>query len=474
MTEGRHAMREPSAVEWLRRLAARELSARELAEHYLGRIDAVNDPINAVVARDPARLFEQADAADRARARGDQRPLLGLPVTIKDSLATVDLPTVGGSYARREHRTTVDATVVARLLAAGALVLAKTNLPEYCWSYECANLVHGRTSNPHDLARTSGGSSGGEAAIQAADASPVGIGSDGGGSIRVPSHYCGVVGLRPTAGVVPETGHWPATRASGCMDTTSIGPIGRSVEDLGLLLGVIAGPDWIDPYSLPVELALAPAGGLRGLRVAAYVHDGLAPVTEGTQAAVARAAAALAQAGCEIVEAAPAGVEEATELFFRAMAADGGARARQDLAPAGDQIQPDLARLLDELAQTTLDASQYFAVQERIFALRARVRAFFRTEVAAAVCPVTTGPAPAHGHWPGEAVGSNSFDAFNYTHTYSLAGLPVAVVPAGEEEGMPIGVQIVAGPYRERLALELARELELRLGGAWRAEPRSP
>jgi Asp-tRNA(Asn)/Glu-tRNA(Gln) amidotransferase A subunit family amidase len=461
-------MHEPSAVEWLRRLEARELSARELSAHYLERIEAVNDAVNAVTAHDPTALLKQADDADRARARGDRRPLLGLPVTVKDSLATTDLPTTGGSLARVGHRPARDATVVSRLRAAGALILAKTNVPEYCWSFECRNLVHGVTVNPHDPERTCGGSSGGEGAIQAADASPVGIGTDGGGSIRVPSHYCGVVGLRPTTGVVPETGHWPATRGTGCLDTTCVGPMGRFVADLELLLGVIAGPDWVDPYAVPVRLEPAPPSGVRGLRVAAYAFDGRSPVTGATRDAVANAAGALADAGCVIVEAAPAGVEDATELFFSMMAADGGAAARRDLAPAGGRIEPALARLLDELSSKALSADEYFAVLRRAFALRARVRGFF-DGFAAAVCPVTAGPAPRHGHWPGETAGASSFEAFNYTHTYSLAGLPVAVVPAGEDEAMPIGVQIVCAPYREHVALALAREVELRLGGAWRA-----
>ncbi|HKI92114.1 MAG TPA: amidase, partial [Gaiellaceae bacterium] len=177
--------RGPSAREWLARLDRGELSSRELVEDVLARLDAAQ-PLNAVVARDDEAALAAADAADAVRAAGDRRPLLGLPLTIKDSIATAGLATSSGSWARAGHVPGADATVVARVRAAGAVVVGKTNVPEYTWSYETENALHGRTLNPHDHARTCGGSSGGEAALLGADASIAGIGTDGGGSIRVP------------------------------------------------------------------------------------------------------------------------------------------------------------------------------------------------------------------------------------------------------------------------------------------------
>src|SRR5205085_9443403 len=209
--------------------------------------------------RDDEAAVAAADAADAARARGDARPLLGLPVTIKDSIETAGLASTGGSFAREGFVPDRDATVVARLRAAGAIVVAKTNVPEYTWSYETENALHGRTVHPLDPARTCGGSSGGEAALFGADASIAGIGTDGGGSIRVPSHYCGGAGLRPTAGLVPETGCWPSTRDTGMLDMNAVGPMARHVEDLALLLPVLAGADGIDPFVQGVSLREAAA-----------------------------------------------------------------------------------------------------------------------------------------------------------------------------------------------------------------------
>jgi amidase len=377
----------------------------------------------------------------------------------------------GGSFAREGFRPTSDATVVARLREAGAIVLGKTNVPEYCWFLETDNAIYGRTNNPLDERRTPGGSSGGEAAILGADASPVGIGSDGGASIRVPAHYCGIVGLRPTTGRVPETGIWPSTRATGLGDVNCVGPLARFVEDLALLLPVIAGPDGIDPYVPPVALVDWRSVTVERLRVAFYTYDGLAQVTEGTRAAVERAAHALGEVGCEVVEEAPGNLEEATDLFFKAMAADGGAAARADLAPARGQHMPRFAALLDDLAALAMDAAGLFEIQRRVFALRARVRAFLnRFDVV--VCPVTTGPAPLHGHWPGEEIGHDSYDVVNYTHVYSLAGCPVVSLPVGEEHGLPVGVQIVARPWAEHVALAAAAYVEDMLGG-FRTWPRA-
>ncbi len=175
-------------------------------------------------------------------------------MTIKDSIDVAGMPCTGGSYARIGFVPAADATVVARLRDAGAIVLAKTNVPEYSSAYETDNVLHGRTVHPLDATRTPGGSSGGEGALAGADASALGIGTDGGGSIRVPAHYCGVVGLRPTVGRVPDTGLWPSTRAGGYMDLFCVGPLARYVEDIALVLPVISGPDGVDPYAVPAPL----------------------------------------------------------------------------------------------------------------------------------------------------------------------------------------------------------------------------
>ena len=271
------AAREPTAVELLALLRRRELSARELAEDRLARVEAADAALNAVAHLDAEATLAEADAADRALAVGEPGALLGLTVSVKDSIAAAGWPCRSGSWARAGNVPEADATVVARVRAAGGVVLCKTTLPEYTWSTETESALHGRTRNPYDPERTSGGSSGGEAVLHAVDASPLGLGSDGFCSIRVPCHFCGTVGIRPTAGIVPETGVWPTTKDTGMLDMSTVGPMGRAVEDVALLLRVIAGPDDVDPF-----VSAAPVGDplsvdVASLRVGLYTSLGHLP-----------------------------------------------------------------------------------------------------------------------------------------------------------------------------------------------------
>jgi amidase len=455
---------EPSARAWRDRLQAGELSSRELLTQVLERLEDAHG-LNAVVALDAELALDAAAAADAARRAGDRRRLLGLPITIKDSIETQDLPTTSGSFARKGFRAPADASVVGRLRAEGAVIVAKTNVPEYTWSYETDNALFGRTVHPADSARTPGGSSGGEAAVLAADASIVGIGSDGGGSIRVPCHYCGIVGLRPTAGLVPETGCWPPTRDTGMVDMNSVGPMARYVEDLALLLPIIAGADGIDPFVHGVRVGSSDATDVRGLRVGFYDDDGVATPDPATKAAVRAAADALEDHGCTVEPAVPPDLSAATDLFFGMMAADGGARARADLAPAAGRHTPQITRLLEDLTTHALDAAGYFALFDDWAALRAQIRAYV-SHHDVVVAPVTTGAAPRHGCEPGRDRQLDSYLPFNYTHAYSIAGLPVAVVPVGRsEDSLPIGVQVIAQPFRDDVALAAAATLEAAHGG---------
>jgi Asp-tRNA(Asn)/Glu-tRNA(Gln) amidotransferase A subunit family amidase len=455
---------EPSAREWLRRLSRGELSSRDLVGHVLARIDGVNGRLNAVVARDDELALAAADEADRSRRAGDRRPLLGLPLTVKDSIETAGLASSCGSFAREGYRPEHDATVVSRLRSAGAIVVGKTNVPEYTWSYETENVLHGRTVNPFDPERTCGGSSGGEAAILGADASVAGIGTDGGGSIRVPSHYCGTVGLRPSAGLVPETGCWPSTRDTGMLDINAVGPMARYVEDLALLIPVIAGRDDRDPFVHGAPLADPAAVGISGLRVGYYSDDGVWPVTPATRDAVEAAAAALAASGCAVGEATPPDLARATELFFALMAADGGEQARRDLAPADGRHVGQLSALLEDLRPLAQDLPGYFALERELFEVREKLRRFV-AGYDVVLAPVTAGPAPLHGCTPGADTPLETYEPFNYTHAYSLAGLPVAVVRAGTERGLPLGVQVVAGDFCDLTALAAAAAIESSRGG---------
>ena len=382
-------------------------------------------------------------------------------MTIKDSIDVRGLPCTGGSLARAEHRPKEDATVVRRLREAGAIVLAKTNVPEYSSAYETDNLVHGRTLHPDDPERTPGGSSGGEAALAGADATPLGIGTDGGGSLRVPAHYCGVIGMRPTIGRVPDTGIWPNTRASGYMDLFCVGPMVRYARDLALVMPVISGPDGIDPHAVPAPLRDPAEVDVSRLRVGWFADDPRLDVTPGTRAALDHAVDVLRDRGARCMKLAAPWHEDPTELFFACVVADGGEQLRADVNGAGGRHHQLMKDLMADIAGRGLSASMWFKVQRRVYRLRAAVRAMAGA-VDVLLCPVVAGPAPRHGEPPGglplESYGE--YRAFDYVHLFALAGLPAASVPAGSEDGLPIGVQVAAGPFREDLVMAAAQAIE--------------
>src|SRR5579883_301247 len=288
------------------RLAAgirdREVSAVEVVETLLARIEAVNPKINAIVQLTATPAREEARAADAALARGEIKgPLHGVPCTIKDTIETAGVVCTGGTTGRANHVPTEDATAVARLRAAGAIVLGKTNVPELAAAFESDNLVYGRTNNPYDLARTPGGSSGGESAIVAACGSPLGLGTDAGGSIRIPAHFCGLAAIKPTSGRVPRTGQFPLPMgARNAVFHVSL--IARKVDDLALALPIIAGPDFRDHSIVGMPLLDPKAVTLGGLKLAYFDNDGAADPTKEISAAVRDSAKALVEAGVKVEE----------------------------------------------------------------------------------------------------------------------------------------------------------------------------
>src|SRR2546421_2023933 len=294
-------------------IISRAISSVDLVESYLNRIEEVNSSLNAVVTIAPD-ILKRARHCDTELARGNIiGPLHGIPLTIKDTIATKGIRTTSGSRLRVDDVPQHDAPVVTRLKAAGAIILGKTNTPEMAIPYETDNPVFGRTNNPHDLSRTPGGSSGGEAAAIAAGLSPAGIGSDLAGSIRVPAHFCGIAGLKPTSGSVPMEGHLPL--ATGVLSLGAcIGPMARRVADLASLFSVIADK----PEARFLDEAVNELGSAR---VAWYTDDGVAPVTEDVANAVRHAASILSEAGLGIVEARPPSISQApglwVELFSR-------------------------------------------------------------------------------------------------------------------------------------------------------------
>ena len=285
-----------SLVETAKNIRGRKISPVELAEAHLARIARLNPKLNAFVTVDAERARAQARSAEAAVSLNSKTtslgPLHGVPISIKSSVDVAGLPCECGSVLRKGNTPTEDAPLVGRLRAAGAVILGNTNVPEFLMAYETDNLLCGRTNNPWDLERTPGGSSGGEAAAIASGCSAGGVGSDGGGSIRVPAHYSGICGLKPTPGRVPSTGHFPAS-AGPFAQLGVVGPMARTVRDVAQLFEVMAGPDPGDPAAAPVPLRRWSADEIRKLRVAYFEDDGATPVTPETAAAVRAAADAL-------------------------------------------------------------------------------------------------------------------------------------------------------------------------------------
>ena len=355
--------------------------------------------------------------------------------------------------------------MVRRLRAAGAIILGKTNTPELtlALSFETDNEVYGRTNNPFDVARTSGGSSGGAAAIIAAGGSPLDIGSDTGGSIRVPAHCCGITGLRPTSGRVPRTGHIVPYGLGSLDSLTTLGPMARAVEDLALTLPIISGVDWRDPTVVPLPLGDPKQVDCAGLRVAFFIDNGIVTPTAETGAAVERVANALSGGGGApavvslVDESRPDAVPRTMEMFGRLWSTYApGWRAkllqRAGTPPDAGKSEPDQddRRPATRLALADLD--------EELAAYRSDMLAYIE-QYDAIVCPVCAYPALPHG-------GSDEHgSAFAYTMAFNLTGWPVVVVRAGTSpEGLPIGIQIVARPWHEQVALALAAHVEAVLG----------
>jgi amidase len=446
-----------SLAEKIRR---RQYSAVEVVEAHLERIAAVNPELNAVVALAAEDARAAAVAADRAVRRGDRLgPLHGVPMTVKDSFDTAQVISTAGTLGRRSHRPERDATAVARLKAAGAILLGKTNTPEFTLGVETDNLVYGRTNNPWDPARTPGGSSGGSAAIVAAGGAAFDLGSDTGASIRLPAHFCGVAGIKPTSGRVPRTGH--VMPAEGYLQSwTQLGPLARSVDDLALVLGVIAGPDWRDASAIGMPLRDPNRVKLDSLAVAWHDDNGIRAPTAAVAQAVTAATAALESAKVRVVNRRPADLAEGFELALRLYAADGGAWIKRLIDQAGTtEPSPATARAISGLSP--LSSAELSALIERWDRWRGRMLSFLE-RFDAILCPPNAMPAPLHG-------GANSAEAlpaFGYTFVFNLTGWPAAVVPAGRSpEGLPIGVQVVGRPWREDVVLAIAKRIETALGG---------
>ena len=417
----------------------REVSSLEVVDACLTRIDHVNPKLNAVVqialdARDRAR------AADATLALGDDvGPLHGVPFTVKDWIEAEGLICAAGFAERSQFVPKRDATAVARMRAAGATLLGKTNVND-------GAPVYARPNNPYDLERSPGGSSSGEAAIIAAGGSPLGMGSDSGGSIRLPAAWCGVTGLKPTNGLVPNTGHFP--RIGSMHDPrTTIGPLARRVEDLALLLPIIAGVDGRDPGVVPMPLGDAWSVDGSALRVAWYTGMPGAAPSHAVVAAVDAAVSALRDAGATANDASPPRLDESMRITV----------AYWSRVQSRSLTEWSLYRAstltADEIERSIFEWERFRGSMLR-----------FMDDYDVIVCPATVDVAPEHRALTGED--------FAYTLPYSLTGYPVVVLRCGEDGGMPVGVQIVARAWHDHVAVAAAMRIEAALGG-WAAPART-
>ncbi|HWX91386.1 MAG TPA: amidase [Terriglobales bacterium] len=457
-----------SALAMAEQVRQKKISPVELVDAHLARIAEVNPRLNAFVDVDQERARRDARALEAAATRGKfYGPLHGVPISIKSSLDVAGLRCESGTKLRAGNIAPRDAVLVARLREAGAIVLGVTNTPELLMAWETDNLLYGRTNNPWDLERTAGGSSGGEAAAMAAGCSAGGVGSDGGGSIRVPAHFSGICGLKPTPGRIPATGHYPASAGPFAL-LGVVGPMARTVGDLQALFEAMAGADDGDPSSSPVPLRKISREELKQTRIGYFEDDGRTPVTPETRAAVQSAVEGLERAGFQVVPFRPEGLEQARDLWWKLFGTAGGMLLNPMIKGQAEDVSPLLKEFL---GWVTVEPPHTGHTLLYTWLQRDEVRSQILAQmqvIPILLCPAAAIPAFRHGEraWRIENKMVKYLDAWSYTEWFNLLGNPGAVVPVGQSaEGLPIGVQIVGRPWEEELVLAVAGELERECGG---------
>jgi amidase len=457
-----------SAVQMADHIRKKKIAPIELVEAHLNKIENLNRRLNALVQVDGEGAVRQARAAEDALNRGSKLgPLHGVPVSIKSAIEVAGLRCEAGTKLRQGMVASQDAPLVSRLRDAGAIVLGTTNTPELLMAWETDNLLYGRTNNPWDPTRTPGGSSGGEAAAIASGMSAGGVGSDGGGSIRVPAHFTGICGLKPTPGRIPAAGHFPNSLGPFAL-TGVVGPMARTVQDLKVLFGVMQGPDVGDPSAAPVPLRWPSRDELKRIRIGYFEDDGRTPVTAETRAAMRTAAEALRRAGFKVEPFRPDGLESARQLWWKFFGVAGGmllgpmTRGHEaQLSPILKQFSSWVQAQPPHTGESLLDAwIQRDVIRMQIFT---QMR-----DYPVLVCPVAAIPAFKHGErsWQIDGKTVEYLDAWSYTEWFNLLGTPAVAIPISQSaEGLPIGVQISARPWEEELVLSVAAELERQSDG---------
>ena len=443
------------------------VSPVELVQAHLEQIERRNPAINAFVMILAESALAEARACEAALHRGEPLGLLhGVPVTVKDSFDIAGLPTNCGSRLRVGNRAAADAAAVALLRREGAVILGKTNTPEFLASYETDNFLTGRTNNPWDPERTSGGSSGGEAAAIATFCSPGGLATDGGGSIRVPAHFCGIAGLKPTPGRIPASGHFPSLgHPAGVV--TAPGPMARTAEDLRLLFAALAAYDPQDAFSVPVPPHEVPAAKPR-VFVWPRFYD--VPVSPDVENAITRAQSLLASAGFALEEFRPAGLERAPNVWAFLFSKWPAPITRKMVEGHEADVHWTLAESISPATPTGEEVAIHLAMRDRLRA------SFLRQlpEDAVVLLPVCSVAAFSHRQrrfaMPGTEIGL--FQAMMPAVLANVLGLPAVTVPIFKNrEGLPIGVQFMGRPFTDELLLDVAVRLEARRGPWAVAEP---
>jgi amidase len=472
-----------TATELSAALAAKKVSAVELAQDAIDRIERHDAKINAICVRDFARGLEAARAADAARARGETGPLLGIPLTVKESYNIAGLPTTWGFPAQKDFKPDEDALSISRVKAAGGVILGKTNVPVGLGDWQSYNDIYGTTNNPFDLGRTPGGSSGGSGAALAAGYGPLSLGSDIGGSLRVPAFHCGVYAHKPTFALVPSRGHIPPPFSPLPLDRDMavIGPMARSAADLSLLLDVIAGPDPLEAGK-GYRLALAPPrqNDLKNFRVLLIDTDPVLPTANSLRGAIAELAANLVRAGVTVARESRLLPDFAasSRLYMRMLmsflALTFAPENYADAQMAAAQLAPDDTSLAAERLRGIAFSHRDWLIADGARAqLRAQWRKLFES-FDAVICPVMPTPAYPHDHSDDQEKRRINIDGRDYPYPDQLAwpgiatlpGLPATAIPIGlSPEGLPVGVQIIGPWLEDRTPLKFAELIEREFGG---------
>ncbi|MCA6109224.1 amidase [Bradyrhizobium cenepequi] len=472
-----------TAVELSAALAAKEVSAVELAQDAIGRIERHDAKINAICVRDFDRALAAARAADAALGRGEQKPLLGIPMTVKESYNIAGLPTTWGIPEQKDFTPTEDALSIARVKDGGAVILGKTNVSLGLGDWQSYNDIYGTTNNPYDLGRTPGGSSGGSSAALAAGYGALSLGSDIGGSLRVPAFHCGIYAHKPTYALAPPRGHTPPPLPPLPFnrDLSVIGPMARSAADLALLLDTIAGPDPLEAgKAYRLELPAPRHAALKDFRVLLIDTDPVMPTDSVVRGSIEKLAANLARSGVKVERQSKLLPDFAasTRLYMRILMSFLAASFAPDFYEGAKQAaaalpESDTSLAAERLRGIALSHRDWVMADSGRTRLRAQWRELFKT-FDAVICPVMPTPAYPHDHSPEQEQRRIAIDGKEYVYLDQLAwpgiatlpGLPSTAIPTGfAPDGLPIGVQIVGPWLEDRTPLKLAELIEWEFGG---------